>query len=107
PGSAGRCVPKHQPGWRAIRSTQSQRPAHPVRTIRASRHRDRRSGPGPGALHREGCPLMTKLRLGIVESDKPVRLTIKVPAAVYRNLLAYADALAAATKQEPLKPDKI
>ena len=50
---------------------------------------------------------MSKLRLGIVESDKPVRITIKVPAAVYRNLLAYADALAAATRQEPLKPDKI
>ena len=50
---------------------------------------------------------MSKLRLGIVESDKPVRVTIKVPAPVYRNLLAYADALAAATRQEPLNPDKI
>ena len=50
---------------------------------------------------------MSKLRLGMVESDKPVRLSIKVPAPVYRNLLSYADALAAATKQDPLKPDKI
>ena len=50
---------------------------------------------------------MSKLRLGLVETDKPVRVSIKVPAAVYRNLLAYADALAAATKQDPLKPDKI
>jgi len=50
---------------------------------------------------------MSKLRLGIVESDKPVRVSIKVPAPVYRNLLAYADALAAATKQDPLKPERI
>jgi hypothetical protein len=50
---------------------------------------------------------MSKLRLGIVESDKPVRVSIKVPAPVYRNLLAYADALAAATKQDPPRPEKI
>ncbi|HUE66383.1 MAG TPA: DUF2274 domain-containing protein [Rhizomicrobium sp.] len=50
---------------------------------------------------------MSKLRLGIVESDKPVRVSIKVRARVFRNLLAYADALAAATKQDPPKPEKI
>ena len=50
---------------------------------------------------------MSKLRLGRVESDKPIRVSIKVPTPVYRDLLAYAEALAAATKQDPLKPDKI
>jgi hypothetical protein len=50
---------------------------------------------------------MAKLKLGAVETDKPVRVSIKLPAPVHRNLLAYADALAAATKQEPLKPDKL
>ncbi len=50
---------------------------------------------------------MAKLKLGPVETDKPVRISIKLPAPVHRNLLAYADALAAATKQEPLKPDKL
>jgi hypothetical protein len=50
---------------------------------------------------------MAKLKLGPIETDKPVRISIKLPAPAYRNLLAYADALAAATKQEPLKPDKL
>jgi hypothetical protein len=50
---------------------------------------------------------MAKLKLGPVETDKPVRVSIRMPAPVYRNLLAYAEALATATKQEPLKPDKI
>jgi hypothetical protein len=50
---------------------------------------------------------MAKLKLGAVETDKPVRVSIKLPAPVHRNLLAYSDALAAATKQEPLKPDKL
>jgi hypothetical protein len=50
---------------------------------------------------------MAKLKLGTVETDKPVRVSIKLPAPVHRNLLAYAYALAAATKQEPLKPDKL
>jgi len=50
---------------------------------------------------------MAKLKLGPVETDKSVRISIKLPAPIYRNLLAYADALAASTKQEPLKPDKL
>ena len=50
---------------------------------------------------------MTKLKLGHVETDKAVRVSIKIPPTVYRNLLAYAEALAAATQQEALKPDKI
>ena len=50
---------------------------------------------------------MAKLKLGAIETDKAVRVSIKLPAPVHRNLLAYADALAAATKQEPLKPDKL
>ncbi len=50
---------------------------------------------------------MAKLKLGAVETDKPVRVSIKLPAPVHRDLLAYPDALAAATKQEPLKPDKL
>ncbi len=50
---------------------------------------------------------MAKLKLGAIETDKPVRISIKLPAPVYRNLLVYSEALAAATKQEPLKPDKL
>jgi hypothetical protein len=50
---------------------------------------------------------MVKLKLGPIETDKPVRISIKLPAPAYRNLLAYSEALATATKQEPLKPDKL
>ncbi len=50
---------------------------------------------------------MAKLKLGPVENDKPVRMSIRLPVPVYRNLLAYAEALATATNQEPLKPDKL
>jgi hypothetical protein len=50
---------------------------------------------------------MAKLRLGNIETDKPIKLSIRLPAPVYRNLLAYAQALAAGTDQQPLQPDKI
>ena len=50
---------------------------------------------------------MAKLKLGPVETDKPVRVSIRLPAPVHRSLLAYAEALATGTKQEPLKPDKL
>ncbi len=33
---------------------------------------------------------MAKLKIGTIESDKPVRMTIELPAAVHRNLVAYA-----------------
>lgn len=36
---------------------------------------------------------MTKLKLGPLEDDKPVKLTIELPAAVFRDLKAYAEIL--------------
>ncbi len=36
---------------------------------------------------------MTKLKLGTVENDKPVKLTIELSGAVHRNLIAYAEAI--------------
>ena len=36
---------------------------------------------------------MTKLKLGTIENDKPVKLTIELPAVVHRNLIAYAEAI--------------
>ncbi len=50
---------------------------------------------------------MAKLRLGPVESDKPVRLSIELPAAVHRDLLIYAKVHAKETGQEPLEPTKL
>ena len=36
---------------------------------------------------------MTKLKIGSIEDDKPVSLTVKLPAIVYRGLTAYAEIL--------------
>lgn len=40
---------------------------------------------------------MAKLRLGPIEDEKPVKVTVELPAPVHRDLLAYAKAHAAAT----------
>lgn len=36
---------------------------------------------------------MAKLKLGAITDDKPVKLTVELPAAVHRDLLAYGDYL--------------
>ncbi|PDT64040.1 hypothetical protein CO683_40735, partial [Bradyrhizobium ottawaense] len=36
---------------------------------------------------------MTKLKLGPLEDDKPVKVTIELPAAVFRDLKSYAEIL--------------
>jgi hypothetical protein len=48
---------------------------------------------------------MEKLKLSAVPNDKPVKLTIELPAAVHRDLIAYADVLGRETGQavEPAK----
>jgi len=35
----------------------------------------------------------SKLKIGDIEDDKPVTMTIKLPAAVHRDLRAYAEVL--------------
>ena len=49
---------------------------------------------------------MAKLKLGAIIDEKPVKLTVELPAAVHRDLLAYAEALARESGQaiaDPLK----
>jgi len=36
---------------------------------------------------------MSKLKLSAIEDDKPVKLTIELPAAVHRDLTLYAEVL--------------
>lgn len=50
---------------------------------------------------------MAKLRLGPIESDKPVRLSVELPASVHRDLIAYAEAHARETGQPALEPAKL
>lgn len=40
---------------------------------------------------------MSKLRLGPIIEEKPVRLTIELPGALFRQLASYAEAHAQAT----------
>lgn len=37
---------------------------------------------------------MTKLKLSAIPDDRPVKITVELPAAVYRDLVAYAEILA-------------
>jgi hypothetical protein len=48
---------------------------------------------------------MAKLKLSAVPDDKPVKLTVELPAAVHRDLVAYAEVLGRETGQalEPVK----
>lgn len=50
---------------------------------------------------------MAKLKLGAITDDKPVKLTIELPAAVHRDLLDYAKVLARETGQPVADPLKL
>jgi hypothetical protein len=50
---------------------------------------------------------MAKLKLRAVLDDKPVKLAVELPAAVHRDLLAYAEALAGETGQPIADPAKL
>lgn len=42
---------------------------------------------------------MSKLKLGAILDEKPVKLTIDLPAAIHRDLVAYAEVLGRETGQ--------
>ena len=42
---------------------------------------------------------MTKLKLGPLPDDKPVKVTVELPASLHRDLVAYAEVLARETGQ--------
>jgi len=48
---------------------------------------------------------MEKLKLSAVPDDKPVKLTVELPAAVHRDLMVYAEVLGRENSQaiEPAK----
>ncbi len=50
---------------------------------------------------------MTKLKLGAIEDDKPVKLTVEFPAAVHRNLVAYAEAIGREGGQAAPEPGRL
>lgn len=50
---------------------------------------------------------MSKLKLGAIPDDKPVKLALEIPASVHRDLIAYADALRRETGQTIGDPAKL
>jgi hypothetical protein len=50
---------------------------------------------------------MSKLKLGPIENDKPVKLSVELPAQVHRDLLTYAQVLGRETGQSALDPAKL
>jgi hypothetical protein len=50
---------------------------------------------------------MAKLKLGAIPEDKPVKLTVELPAAVHRDLLAYAEVLARENGQSIAEPVRL
>ena len=50
---------------------------------------------------------MSKLKLSSFADDKPVKLTVELPANVHRDLVAYAEVLAHETGQSVVDPSKL
>ncbi|MGR7995764.1 DUF2274 domain-containing protein [Xanthobacter sp. ZOL 2024] len=50
---------------------------------------------------------MTKLKLGPIADDKPVKVALELPAALYRDLVAYAQVLARETGQPVGDPSRL
>jgi hypothetical protein len=50
---------------------------------------------------------MAQLKLGAIADDKPIKLTVELPAAIHRDLVAYADALGRETGQDTIDPAKL
>lgn len=50
---------------------------------------------------------MAKLKLGTIADDKPIKLTVELPAVIHRDLVAYADALGRETGQPAIDPAKL
>lgn len=50
---------------------------------------------------------MTKLRLGAIADDKPVKLTVELSAAVHRDLLTYSEVLHRETGQAGVEPARL
>ena len=50
---------------------------------------------------------MVKLKLGVIPDDKPVKLTVEIPAATHRDLLDYAEVLGRETGHSVPDPARL
>lgn len=50
---------------------------------------------------------MTKLKLGAILNDKPVKVTVELSAALHRDLVTYAEALSRESGQQIADPSRL
>ncbi len=50
---------------------------------------------------------MSKLKLGPIEDDKPVKVTVELTASVHRDLVTYAEVLGRTTGQAVADPARL
>ena len=50
---------------------------------------------------------MAKLKLGPIADDKPVKISLELPAALHRELTAYAEILGREAGQSPADPVRL
>lgn len=50
---------------------------------------------------------MTKLKLGPIADDKPVKVTVELPAGLNRDLIAYAEVLGRENGHPPTDPVRL
>jgi hypothetical protein len=50
---------------------------------------------------------MIKLKLSAIPDDRPVKITVELPATVHRDLIAYAEVLGRETGQLVVDPVKL
>ena len=50
---------------------------------------------------------MTKLKIGMLPDERPVKISVELPASVHRDLVSYAAALARETGQPVSDPGKL
>jgi hypothetical protein len=50
---------------------------------------------------------MAKLKLGTIEDDKPIKLTVELPAAVHRDLVRYGEVAGRQSGQAAVEPARL
>ncbi|WP_284417693.1 MULTISPECIES: DUF2274 domain-containing protein [unclassified Bradyrhizobium] len=48
-----------------------------------------------------------KLKIAALPDEKPVKITVEIPAAVHRDLLIYAELVASQSSQEAVDPGRL
>lgn len=50
---------------------------------------------------------MTKLKLSEILDDKPVKVTVELPAKLHRDLVTYSEILSRENNQSPTEPSRL